>query len=524
MAEHVRARHAPGDDRGSMVMAALLIMVASMLALLLVPLIIAQINTSRFDTRRGHALDAAQAGVDVVLGQLRSATSSGVGDLGKLPCGTTFAGAVSTGGTARYEARVYYFSADPRGHDDWAGDSTKQISCLSGQGVAVTPGYGMVVSRGTDSTTGSFDTVATRTIHATYVFKTKNNNVPGGLIHSYGSDPELCLDAGSSSPAIGTVATFRPCAAGTAQQLWSFNTNLTISLAATVNGPSDLGVCLSAPAAYPHASGDPVTLQNCSSTTSPQQRWGYNGSSNFVATTSAGRQDSLCMGPASPNTADANLTLVSCGARDTGHAFSPDGAVGAGNADGAHKFLVNYNQFGRCLDITNQKLPQDAGTKYLISYPCKVAPDTASTPACTPTSPVTVTASAPANQWWCLPSIPTGATSATGQITSIMDSSYCLVSPMTLNGNPYMEKCANVTANQKKWTVWGDTGEYTTSYRISDASTPSASSSLGYCLQPTDTTDIYTKIIVSDCTGTTLQKWNAPPGVVPIPVKDYHEK
>ena len=105
-----------------------------------------------------------------------------------------------------------------------------------------------------------------------------------------------------------------------------------------------------------------------------------------------------------------------------------------------------------------------------------------------------------------------------------MDSSYCLVSPMTANSNPYMDKCSNVAAANRTWTVWGDTGEYTTSYRISDSATPTAGSSLGYCLQPTDTNDIYSKIIVSTCSGTTLQKWNAPPGVVPIPVKDYHER
>ena len=124
-----------------------------------------------------------------------------------------------------------------------------------------------------------------------------------------------------------------------------------------------------------------------------------------------------------------------------------------------------------------------------------------------------------------MPQIPNGASSATGVITSMMDSSYCLISPMSLNGNPYMDKCNNATTASKTWTVWGDTGEYTTSYRISDSSTPNGSSSIGYCLQPTsNTADVYTKIIVSTCSGSTLQKWNAPPGVMPVPVKDYHEK
>ena len=519
-------RKASADDQGSLILATLLIMMASMLAVILVPVIVAQINTSKFDTRRAHSLDAAQAGVDTVLGMLRDAQSSGTGDLGKLPCDTAagITGVVSSGGTSRYLAHVYYFSQDPRGHDDWLTNPTLQISCIAGHGVAFTPSFAVIVAQGTDSPTGSFSSVPTRTVQATYVFKTKNNNVPGGLIHSYNSNPDLCLDAGSSAPAAGTVVTFTACSAGTAQQMWSFNPNLTISLASTVDTTSgDLGLCLTA--AYPHAAGETIVLKACSSTTAPQQQWGYDGNSEFYATTSSGTGDSYCLGPQSPNTANANLVLVGCAGRDTSHSFSPDGAVGAGNADGLHKFLVNYNQFGRCLDITNQTLPQVSGTQYLISYPCKVSPALTSPPSCTPSNPVAVTNSSPTNQEWCMPQIPNGSSSATGVITSMMDSSYCLISPMSLNGNPYMDKCNNATTASKTWTVWGDTGEYTTSYRISDSSTPNGSSSIGYCLQPTsNTADVYTKIIVSTCSGSTLQKWNAPPGVMPVPVKDYHEK
>jgi Ricin-type beta-trefoil lectin domain len=516
----IRAAAGESDDRGSIVMAMLLIMVGTMFTLLLTPIVLAQINTSKVDVRRGHSLDAAQAGVDVALGHIRDANDgSGLGVLASLPC-NTFTGTVASGGHARYEAKVYYFSQDPRGHADWLTDSTKQIGCISStSGLPITPRYALVVSRGTDAATGSLNTVPTRTVQATYVFKTQNNNVPGGLIHSYDSSPDLCLDAGSSSPAVGTVVTFQPCASGTDQQLWSFNPNLTISLATSADtATGGLGLCLDA--TFPHASNEPITLQTCASTTVRNQQWSFTGNNNFPATTTSGAQDSYCWNPQSTNTVGANLILGPCGGRDIAHAFVPEAAVGAGNADASQKFVVNYNQFGRCLDITNQTLPQVPSIKYLISYPCKVTPDTSRPPT---------------NQQWNMPTIPTGGTSASGIITSVMDPSYCLISPMALGGYPYMDKCGNAPSTESKtWTVWGATGEYATGYRISDSSTPTPGSSLGYCLQPTDPTisppDLYpgdrssSKIIMTTCSGATLQKWNAPPGVESAPVKDYSEK
>jgi hypothetical protein len=60
------------------------------------------------------------------------------------------------------------------------------------------------------------------------------------------------------------------------------------------------------------------------------------------------------------------------------------------------------------------------------------------------------------------------------------------------------------------WTVYGDTGNYATSYRIVD--------SFGYCLIPTDLekvppdthTDGTAKVKVAVCDTSELQKWNAP--------------
>ena len=51
--------------------------------------------------------------------------------------------------------------------------------------------------------------------------------------------------------------------------------------------------------------------------------------------------------------------------------LAPDAAVGAGAAGASSGQLVNFNQFGRCLDVTNQ----DVTSAYLIAWPCKQAPD-----------------------------------------------------------------------------------------------------------------------------------------------------
>jgi hypothetical protein len=67
-----------------------------------------------------------------------------------------------------------------------------------------------------------------------------------------------------------------------------------------------------------------------------------------------------------------------------------------------------------------------------------------------------------------------------------------------------------LTDERLKWTMYGDTGDYATSYRIVDIN--------GYCLTPTNlavaTPDTHgdgtAKVKVAPCTSSELQKWNAP--------------
>jgi hypothetical protein len=83
----------------------------------------------------------------------------------------------------------------------------------------------------------------------------------------------------------------------------------------------------------------------------------------------------------------------------------------------------------------------------------------------------------------------------------------------------------NPTADEV-WTVYRDTGSYDTSYRIMDKN--------GYCLAATDqyapSPDLFSngtntsKIIVTACSGSTLQKWNAPPNILQsLPLDNMRE-
>jgi hypothetical protein len=189
--------------------------------------------------------------------------------------------------------------------------------------------------------------------------------------------------------------------------------------------------------------------------------------------------------------------------------FRPSSAVGAGGAGPGSEQLVNYQQFGRCLDVPGDNPGDD---KYhltpMIAWPCKQAPD-----------PSLIDG----NQRWTLPVPAPGATSATGVIRVTLTNrksaknTYCLQSPVAVGGYPSLVPCpaSGTLPSRMAWTVFENTGAYVTSYRIQDAS--------GRCLAPTDQnatpTDFYgggdkiSKIIVVQCGASTLQKWNAPPNI-----------
>jgi hypothetical protein len=505
------------DDTGSLAFAMLLVLVGSALAALMVPMLLIQMNSTRTDVRRVQALDAAQAGIDVAIGHIRAANDgSGHGVLSSLPCGS-FTGAVGVGNVSRYQVAITYFASDPRGQNaGWL--TANAIACISGAGARSTPSYALLQALGTDKGSGAFSTVPVRSLQATYIFQTTNQNIAGGLIHVYKTtSTDLCIDAGSGSPAAGTQVTMQLCSSGSAQQKFAYNKSLNLVLVSTQTNAQPLGMCLDA--GTPHAANAIVRLQPCTTAALIQQQWSFNDNGNFMGTTDGRGLDGYCFNVQTPNQPNSLIILsTNCyGGYDNVQNFQPDASVGAGAAGASSGQLVNFNEFGRCLDVPNF----DVNAGEMIAWPCKQAPD-----------PTLVGW----NQRWTLPAAVGGATSATGAITANSGSAlYCLTSPTTTAGNAWVsmsnatgQGCSSTTplANMT-WTVYTSTADYASSYRIMD--------SYGNCLQAADPTvanpDFFnaglqvSNVIVAACSGSTLQKWNAPPNIQqPLPLKDIGEK
>ncbi len=504
-----------GGDTGSLTMAMLLALIGASLAALLVPMVVRQFSSTREETRRSLELSAAQAGLDVAVGHIRAANDGAdTGVLADLPCGM-LAGDLGYGG-GRYQVTIDYFPVDPQARpDDWL--VANKITCVGGGGPFRTPAYALLRSQGSAATTGSFSTVSTRSLRGTYTFETTNQNIAGGLIHVYktATSQDLCMDAGSSSPAAGNNLQMQPCSAGNPQQKFSYNANLTLALVSSKSLTQPLGMCLDA--GTPHATGQLVAFQPCASITKPQQQWSVNDSANFEGTSNGKTLDGYCFNVQTPNVTGSFVVL---GYNSTCHkgydnveTFQPEASVGAGAAGPADTQLVNFSEFGRCLDVTEQNV----NYAYLIAWPCKQAPD-----------PANVTW----NQKWALPAVPTDASRATGRITTNPSAGlYCLQSPGStavgyVRSVPCVLDLSGKPLDNQSWTVFTDTGSYASSYQIQD--------NWGNCLGATDQTatpaDLYpkgqliSKIIVAACTGSTLQKWNAPPNILQsLPLKDVTE-
>ncbi len=511
-----------GEDEGSMVFAMLVVVIGLLMSALMTPMLLTQLTSTTNTRRETHELSAAEAGVDIMMGHIRAASdTSGNGLLAKLPCGT-LTGSASAASNENYQTTVVYYKNDPTGQSaSWLANTSNQVQCIVGGGAISAPAFALITSLGTDQSSGSFPAGQIRTLTATYIFKTSNANIPGGAIHVFQtSSTDMCLDAGTGNPAVGTIVTIQVCKSGAISQKFAYNANLTLELSASVTSTQPLGLCLDA-GANP-AAGALVAFQPCSLNTIPQQQWSFNDSANFMNTKSDGSNvGSLCFNVQTENTAGSLIVLSSsCGTTNDIEAFSADAAVGAGAAGPTIGNLVNFQEFGRCLDVTNQ-VPTSS---YMIVWPCKQNPN-----------PANLTW----NQLWALPTIAASATSASGRITTNSTNSsypkglYCLTSPQSTVAGQYvvLTLCGGTTPANQTWTVYGNTGTYATSYVIKDSS----ASPGPYCLQPTDPNatnpDFFgsgsqiSKVVVAVCNGSGLQKWNAPPGIQnPSPLKNYGEK
>lgn len=507
------------DDRGSIPFALMLMLVGISTSTLLVPTVLGQLSSTREAVQRSDSLYAAQAGLDVAIGHIRAARDGTTapngapnGSLAALPCGP-LAGQVSAG-SSRYTVSITYLDDDPQGHDTdptWVGAHT--VGCIPGGGTATSPAFAMLVSAGTGSASGAYTNANSRTLRATYTFQTINTNIAGGLIHTYkkAGKQDLCFDAGSGNPSTGAFLLMELCSPGALQQLFAYNPNLTLTLTSSQSAIQPLGMCLDAD--VPHAVGSLVRFEPCATTTTPSQQWSINDEGNFEGTTDGRSLDGFCFNVQNGNN-KGSFVILSRNCRngaDEVRTFAPESSVGAGAAGAGSGQLVNFKQFGRCLDVTEFNLTKG----YMIAWPCKQAPD-----------PTYVRW----NQRFALPSTDPVTGVGVGRIVTNADGpEYCLRSPKSTAAGQYVIFTGCTGGDDQLWTVNRDTGAYATSYTVVD--------SAGLCLSPTNPyatpPDLYkpdeyinvSKIVMDDCDGATIQKWNAPPNILdPSPVKDIAER
>lgn len=524
-------------DRGSLPLALLVVIVASALTAMLVPIMVTQAHTTRFDNRRATTLQAAESGLEVALGLMRAATKIDdtskeiVGDVERLPCGEV-SGSVDPASTSRYTVNFAYYTQDPTGHDAaWLAQS--KMACVTGhvmhydddsdQGILV-PSYVRITAAGSDGQAEQL-----RTLQAIYHIKTTNVPVEGGQLPLFPAPSETagvtwCIDAGTATPVAGQTITFQKCVdKGTAtkeqqdRQNWSYRANLTLRFTATAKDGN--GLCIT-------SQGDSknVTLTACpeeksDSSGNPilgayQQIWGVNDSGHFaLSNSSKNGLSGSCLGMPDPGGSNPKpkagdlVKTVSCtgSTTDPFQAFNPQPSVGSGQAgpdDPTPGFLVdrqvvNFQQFSRCIDVTNQSVATgDNGGTFLILYPCKQNPSTGSVAW---NQKFTQVAYAGGVQWK----------------TRTSSTDYCLTSPLAVGVGKYVhvEQCSSSKTSSQVWTRYEGTDD-ATGQTLPSKQRYTLVDSTGLCLNAGPNEDMYNgnpKLVVSPCDGSGGQKWNVPP-------------
>lgn len=532
MLSRLRARVADhGSDSGSLAMALLVSVVAAGLAALLVPLVIVQTGTTTFNDSRARELNAAEAGTDVALGLIRSATdSTGAGKVTGLPCtsGSGASGPVvgSTTGLT-YRVKLAYYTENPLGQSaTWLATYTPSngghgMICSSGKGTYYPPTKEDVPSYVRITSTGS-DSRGSRTLQSTYFVRTTDANVAGGTIYVFpAGGSNYCMDAGSARPIAGVTVQLQPCAKPVVQQqAWAYNTDLSIQLVSSVTSTYPNGLCLSAMSSggSAQAAGNAITLQPCAEIGSApwSQMWSVDNSAHLEgAKTDKSDLDGLCINAPSQG-AGVLLALATCagGVTDTKQTWVPSPDVGAGMAGAANSQMVNFQQFGRCIDVTNQSVSgtlsgTPGGNNFLIAYTCKQNPN-------------------PSKVSWNQKFVP----NSSGEwVTTTGGNNYCLTSPLATyagSSGPWVTvtPCPATPTDAVTWTQYGATDAdgnpepQQDKYTVQDAK--------GYCLSLTTDTAVayngqYSKVIVAPCDASTLQKWNASADVQTPALKNLME-
>jgi hypothetical protein len=507
------ARGLARDESGIAMMSAIMLtFIMGALSLLVLALVASQVTPTQFARKSTRTVYAAETGMNAALAQIRAAaaapdfTDTVYGDRSKLPC--TVNGPVDlTGSDLTYAVTVQYFKESPDGKSaTWR--NANDLTCIPGSGLSVQPTHAIVTSQGlADGVPGMATSVGDRTLTLTYQFQVSNTNVPGGLIYTFNSGH--CLQAtGTTAGSTVTYVDKSLCGTDDVHQLWLYDENYTIRLASSTLAGDQL--CITGPSTDDPTDAVDALLKVCESNTSTarwNQLWSWEGGArwkgeNKAITTYSG----VCLFSGVTTGSPGGRTLragKSCADKQDWGSFNPDPRVGAGAASVATHQIVNYLEFGRCFDVTEQRTDY----AYMIAYPCKQDPSPGSNQIAW-------------NHKWFYSEPPSGVASAGPQLIYVYNGTsqkFCLRTPAEGANPAYvtLTSSCNLTAWDQKWTRYNDTGSYESSYRFVD--------SLGRCISLGDKFDAWSKLIVAPCNESPEQKWNAPPNNANAAVDDVRE-
>lgn len=524
-----RLAAARGDSGVAFLSVLLLLMVLTFFAVVVLGVVIAQITPTLYTNKSSRTLVAAQAGIDATVNQLRNATtkdSTGawMGDIHKLPC--TIVGTVDgTGGAAHYSATIQYFVDDPEG-EDAAWRTSNALACYVGSGanggLRAVPHFAIITSEGFDDTAKVVVDRADRVVEATYTFQLTTRKLSGGMVLD--TDSAFCLVAASAAE--GALIQYKAmtssdCVEQTDLNSWSWRDDYMMHLTAN-DRDGKIPLCWSG---RNTASATPtsMTLRECyTGSTDPYgQRLSWTGSYTWRGQLADNSDYANSYVVNQDNHIDSGDKL-SVANTVTYASLQPLPAVGKGAASKSTNQVVNQNQFGRCLDVTNQNI----NYSYMITYPCKQDP--------------TGKNRFDWNHKWYYAEPAANADSVVTTITVDNGSTYCLLTASSggLVGSPgsgtntsyrfprfvTSSNAADCSSNNAKWTRYGYNTDPLKSYTIRDAN--------GRCLSASDlkiTADTsgaknWTAVIVATCDGADeKQKWNVPDTPIGASIGDYQE-
>jgi hypothetical protein len=547
-------------EKGVAMMTAILFMIiVAGVSSIILGVVTTQVTPSYTAQKGTKTIYSAQAGIQAALSIMRTATSyqtvNGVsslyGDITKLPCTISVAPTNGVTDGNLYTVTIGYYTADPTSHaSDPTWLSTYNL-CPSPTALhpTSTPKFALITSVGTATQIPIASTAANRSITAVYQFKLSNVNIPGGLINNNGVT--ACLQAASinAGATIGWVASAQcgQTSANSSLQLWSYTKTWQIALSSTQTGGA-AGVCISGyvPSVPAGQTTATATLQPCATDSSRwDQLWSWIGSYTWVGELQdISGPNTNPKDPSKPTPTQVIGAYLSPGVADgtspIGHnlqvsttvtgTLAPTSLVGAGGAQYSTHQLVNYQEFGRCTDVTNERIDY----AYMIDYPCKQDP-TGGTTYITWNQ----------KYYYCeasdTSSACAGVNVAAQQIYVYYQDNvaqkYCFTAPSATTSTssgpvyyPYFTACATsgpLVALQT-WSRIYNTGTFSSSYLV--INTGLRPDLGGLCLEANNSSGttfssspVISELTLAQCNGSPLQQWNAVPTYVGGTVGGYRE-